>query len=295
MSKVQKALRWAIIGVGTAGRARARAIQRDPRSEIVAVHRGRHAADTGAEQMPFDEAVAAADVVAICAPDSLHRSMVETVLRAGKHVLVEYPIAQTTAEAEGLFALADEVDRVLHVEHIELLHAPQQILRAHARKALQQRMKITFERQGSGTESATEITQTNIARLHRLVDIGGPVASIEKVAISAGRLAAEVTFETGIFGSLDFQAGPYFSRQTQFEVDATAHIWKLHNQALYRDRAPLTTMEHTPLFEQDHLAACAQILDGRKPYVERGRILHVLDLATQLAANTLGPVPVRGW
>jgi len=293
MSKVQTPLRWAIIGVGRAGRARAKGIKRDPRSEIVAVHRGKHAEETGAPQMSLEAALESADAVAICTPDDLHVSMVETSLRAGKHTVVEYPLAPNAAEAERLFALADEVGKVLHVEHIELLHSPQQVLRAHARRELQQSMKISFERQGSGSETATEILDSNIARLHRLVDMGGPIASIEYVQITPGRVAADVTFATGISAAIDLQAGPYFSRQTQFVVDATAFVWKLHNDALYRNRAPLTTMEPTPLFEQDHLAATAQILDGRKHYVDRFQILHVLDLAALLATGATGPVPSR--
>ncbi len=289
MSTENTPLRWAIIGVGRAGRARARGIARDRRSELVAVHRGKYAADAGAPQMSLEDAIASADAVAICTPDELHVSMIEIVLRAGRHVVVEYPIAAAPADAERLFALSDEVGRVLHVEHIELLHSPQQILRAHARRELQQSLKLTFERQGTGEEGAEEILRSNIARLHRLVDIGGPVASIERVEVSPGRVAAALTFATGIEASIDFQAGPYFNRQTVFIVDATAHVWKLHNDALYRGRGPLTTLEPTPLFEQDHLAATARIIDGRKPYVDRRRILHVLELATSLTIGATGP------
>jgi len=283
-------LRWAIIGVGRAGRARARGIVRDPRSELVAVHRGKHAEASGAPVLSLDEALEAADAVAVCTPNETHPALVEAVLSAGKHALVEFPIALSAQEASRLFSLADRVDRVLHVEHIELLHAPQRILRAHARPELQQSMKLNFERHGTGNERAEAILGTNVSRLHRLVDIGGPVASIERVDASPGRVSADFTFETGIHGTLDFQAGPYFSRQTQFVVDATRHVWKLHNDALYRGRSPLTTMEVTPLFQQDHLAATATILDGREPYVTRERILHVLDLVGLLSSGTVGPV-----
>ena len=291
MSQIDLPLRWAIIGVGRAGRARARAIQRDPRSTLVAVHRGKHAEATGAPILPLDEAMEAADAVAICTPNDTHVALAEAVLMAGKHVLVEFPLAPSSDEARHLFSLADRANRVLHVEHIELLHAPQRILRSHARPELQQRMTMNFERQGSGDEDAATILGTNISRLHRLMDIGGPIASIEEIDISPGRVRASFTFRSGIPGSLDFQAGPYFSRQTQFVVDATRHVWKLHNDALYRGRSPLTTLEATPLFQQDQLAATAQILKEKAHYVDRERIFHALDVAKIIASGTLGSVP----
>jgi len=266
-------------------------VDRDQRSELVGVHRGKHAEATGAPQLGLEAAIDAADAVAICTPNETHPALIERVLRAGRHALVEFPIAPSAEEARRLFAIADEVGRVLHVEHIELLHAPQRILRAHARPELQQSLQLNFERQGSGEETAVEILSTNVSRLHRLVDIGGPVASIERVEATPGRVTADLTFVTGIPATLDFQAGPYFARQTQFVVDATRHKWKLHNDALYRGRSPLTTLEVTPLFQQDHLAATATILDGKDHYVTRERILHVLELAHLLAQARLGPVP----
>src|SRR5439155_1044572 len=48
---------------------------------------------------------------------STHHQLATEALRAGKHVLVEKPLARTIGEAEALVALADEVNRVLAVGH----------------------------------------------------------------------------------------------------------------------------------------------------------------------------------
>lgn len=64
------------------------------------------------------------DAVVIAAPSHLHASMAEACLQAGAHVLVEKPLATTTAEAEGLA-------RVAHA-HSELIALPGHILR-HSR------------------------------------------------------------------------------------------------------------------------------------------------------------------
>ena len=45
----------------------------------------------------------------------------KAALEADKHVVVEYPLSLDLAQAEALIALADERQRLLHVEHIELL------------------------------------------------------------------------------------------------------------------------------------------------------------------------------
>ena len=58
-----------------------------------------------------DELLAAAEVeaVIVAVPDRLHLPLASQALRAGKHVLVEKPLAATRAEAEEL-AAADSPD-----------------------------------------------------------------------------------------------------------------------------------------------------------------------------------------
>ncbi len=62
------------------------------------------------------------DAVVIATETPLHFPMAEAALRAGKHVFVEKPMAQTTAEAERLVALAEAHDRRLMVGHLLLYH-----------------------------------------------------------------------------------------------------------------------------------------------------------------------------
>ena len=55
------------------------------------------------------------DVVALCVPNALHVSMAAAALEAGKHVVVEKPLAPTAAEGEMLFDLAEKRGRLLAV------------------------------------------------------------------------------------------------------------------------------------------------------------------------------------
>ena len=57
------------------------------------------------------------DAVVIATPVSTHHCLALEALRAGKHVLVEKPIAASMAEAEGIVAEGERQDRVVMVGH----------------------------------------------------------------------------------------------------------------------------------------------------------------------------------
>lgn len=55
------------------------------------------------------------EAICICAPTTLHASLVEQALTAGKHVLVEKPMAVTTEEAHRMIAAAEKSGKCLMV------------------------------------------------------------------------------------------------------------------------------------------------------------------------------------
>ncbi len=63
------------------------------------------------------------EAVAIATPPHTHYELVRSALEAGKHVLVEKPLARTADEAAELIALADELDLVLMPGHT-FLYSP---------------------------------------------------------------------------------------------------------------------------------------------------------------------------
>src|SRR5262245_40238792 len=65
----------------------------------------------------YEDLLAAPDIdaVSICLPNELHKPVSIAALQAGKHVLVEKPLARNAAEARDIIAAADELDRVLMV------------------------------------------------------------------------------------------------------------------------------------------------------------------------------------
>jgi predicted dehydrogenase len=79
--------------------------------------RGRHPGlriETELDELLSDPRV---DAVAIATPPRTHYELVRRALQAGKHVLVEKPLATTVADAEDLIALADRTGVVLMPGH----------------------------------------------------------------------------------------------------------------------------------------------------------------------------------
>ncbi len=57
------------------------------------------------------------DLVVVAAPSNLHAALTLQALAAGKHVVVEKPMAMSLAEADAMLAAARDCDRVLAVFH----------------------------------------------------------------------------------------------------------------------------------------------------------------------------------
>jgi predicted dehydrogenase len=64
----------------------------------------------------------AADAVVIATPTNMHYTLAKTALEAGKHVLVEKPLAGSVEDAEALVALAKKHGRLLAVGHVFLFN-----------------------------------------------------------------------------------------------------------------------------------------------------------------------------
>lgn len=120
-------LRVAILGAGFMGSTHARAFHaRDDVSvATIYAHSDRRAgplADEVGASWTDDLARAvtdpAIDAVSICLPTPDHRFATEVALDAGKHVLLEKPIALTGEDAAALVARAEASDRVFMVGHV---------------------------------------------------------------------------------------------------------------------------------------------------------------------------------
>lgn len=113
----------AVIGCGWAGSRHAQALSAVGARvawavDVVPARARRVAEDLGAQAAAdyrLTLADPALDAVTICLPHNLHASVAVDAARAGKHVLVEKPLAANLVEADAMIAAADEAGVVLMV------------------------------------------------------------------------------------------------------------------------------------------------------------------------------------
>jgi predicted dehydrogenase len=121
-------LRIAMLGAGWIADMHARAIEAAPGATLVAVanHRlaraeelaERHGASRATEDWRALCDDPAINAVVVATPNVLHAEQSIAALAAGKHVLVEKPMAMTTAEGEAMLRAARAAGRCLAVGHM---------------------------------------------------------------------------------------------------------------------------------------------------------------------------------
>ena len=119
-------IRAGVAGAGVFGGFHANKYAEAETADLVAIFdTDRERAEAGAAKhgvtayTDYDAFLKAIDVVTIAAPATYHASLAEQALKAGRHALVEKPIALTLEEADRLIALAEEKQLVLQVGHQE--------------------------------------------------------------------------------------------------------------------------------------------------------------------------------
>ncbi len=121
-----KALRVGVVGVGHIGKNHARLYAETDTAEFAAIY------DTDAETaarvaQPYQVRAAASleefaeliDAASVATPTNSHFSVAHPLLEKGKHLLIEKPIADDTAQASQLAELAAQRRLVLQVGHVE--------------------------------------------------------------------------------------------------------------------------------------------------------------------------------
>lgn len=188
-------IRVGLIGTGYAAKVRAENLHTDPRSQLLAVagrtvEKARAFGESyGAEAADWTRLVDRTDLdlIVISTINRDHGAMVGAALQAGKHVVVEYPLALNFSEAAALVQLAQQQNRLLHVEHIELLSGIHLAIRnslsaigtpfyVRSTNLAAQRpvpQKWTYSRQQFGFPFMGAVS-----RIHRLTDLFGSVATV---------------------------------------------------------------------------------------------------------------------
>lgn len=192
----ERPVRVGLVGTGYAAKLRAEALLHDDRSHLVAIV-GHTPEKTEAFAKDYQtEAINSwhslveredVDLVAICTINRDHGAIARTALSKGKHVIVEYPMSLDVTEAEELIALSKAQNKLLHVEHIELLGGVHQALKQH----LPQVGQVFYARYNTINPqhpAPRKWTYNHelfgfpligaLSRLHRLVDLFGKVVTV---------------------------------------------------------------------------------------------------------------------
>lgn len=131
-------LHWGLIGCGRVAPRHAQSLQQIEQADLRAVadlraSRAEHFAQEygAAPYTDYHELLARSDLqaVSICVPSGLHAQVAIHALEAGKHVLVEKPIATTLDDADRMIETARRMDRKLGVVLQNRHNAPVQQLR----------------------------------------------------------------------------------------------------------------------------------------------------------------------
>jgi predicted dehydrogenase len=187
MSAVAQTLRVGLAGAGHFGRYHALKVAASERARLVGVHdpdseRAKTVGwEAGAPDMAFDALLAAIDALIIAAPAEAHHALAAAALRAGKHVLVEKPIAADLAQADELAALARDRGLVLQVGHLERFSAAYGALSARAKSPLYiEAVRIApFRPRGTDVSVVLDLMIHDLDLVLALID--SPIESVDAV------------------------------------------------------------------------------------------------------------------
>lgn len=200
-------LRAGVVGAGAFGRIHARKYAEDARVAFAGVfdpddERAQQLADThGAESFPTLAAMLdVIDVITIASPPSLHGAAVEAALNAGKHVLVEKPLATDAVVGARLVRIATEKKLTLACGHQErLVFDAMGLLSAPERPT-----RIESVREGPWTGRSADVSVTLDLMVHdldlALQLLGGKAKGVLATArtekgATADHIEARIAFE----------------------------------------------------------------------------------------------------
>jgi len=310
---VAQALRVGLVGTGYAAKLRAKALKETVEAQLVAVAgRSLDRVQTFAQE----HGVAAAsdwqtlvqrpdlDLIIISGSNEIHAPVAEAALMESKHVVVEYPLALDVAEAEKLIALAQRKEKLLHVEHIELLGGLHQSLIQNLsqvgepryvryatvapKEPAPLRWSFNYKQLGFPLMGA-------LSRVHRLTNAFGPVESVtchtkfwpnleDSSYFSSFLCNAQLFFESGVLGFVTMAKGEgLWQSERLLEVKGDRGALRFdRDEAQLMTEAGLSEVEmggRQGLFNLDMQAVVGHLLHREKLYVTVEESLYALRVA----------------
>lgn len=326
-SSDHRSLAVGLVGTGYVAQRRAAALAQQDQA-VLAVVAGRSAANVAGLAATYGARVAedwravvrdpAVDLVFVATTNGERESIVRAALEADKHVVTEYPLAIDPQAAAALVDLAQAHDRLLHVEHIELIGGVHQALLSHLPRLDQPIFarystiapQVPGPKQWAYCRSQFGFPLVGaLSRLRRLTDAFGPVAQVSATArywpepidqpgadrwfteahqppeqYFACWCSARLEFRSGLVAEVIYAKGDRFAaRDRRLEVWGTAGALIFDGDGgrlIQGDLVePLTVSGRQGLFAQDTAAAIAAILERKPLYTQTADSLQALAVA----------------
>ncbi|PSB04710.1 Gfo/Idh/MocA family protein [Merismopedia glauca] len=316
MSSLSEQVNSQVLGVGLVGtgyvsKLRSETFSADERSRVVAVN-GRSPEKTeefsqNCRAKPISSAqelVARADVdLVVLANINCDRYEIgKAALNAGKHLIVEYPLALDLREAEHLMALAAERGKLLHVEHIELLGGLHQGLKenlAHIGKPFYAKYS-TIAPQHPAPRKWTYNHKLfgfplmgALSRVHRAIDLLGEVASVSCQAqywdvdggfYTACLCTAQLKFTSGLVAEITYGKGETFwEGVNRFEIcgEQGKIVFDGDRGTLFQkaEQTDIQLGSRRGLFAKDTTMILDYLTDGTPLYVKPEASFYALKVA----------------
>jgi len=209
-----KPFRAGVIGVGHLGQHHARLYASLPGAQLVgvldySVERAQVIADRHGARVfrTVEELLPHVDVVSVAVPTSGHYAVAKSCLQAGKHLLVEKPIAVMPGEAQELVELAKQRGCCLQVGHSERFNPVMALMRPHIKKPV----FIECHRLSSFSERGTDVDVVLDLMIHDLDLVlslnPGPVEEVRAAGVavlssSIDIAHARIQFQSGAVANL---------------------------------------------------------------------------------------------
>ena len=193
--------------------------------------------EAGAKEVCFEDLLDISDALIVAAPAEVHYQLAAQALNAGKHVLVEKPIAATLTQADELGALAKQRGLVLQVGHLERFSAAYQAMasRINAPLYIEATRIAPFKPRGTDVSVILDLMIHDLDLVLALVDseiesvdaVGAAVASRHEdianarlrfrngavATITASRISPRTERRMRIFGQECYIAADFSARK----------------------------------------------------------------------------------
>ncbi len=256
-------IRTGVIGVGHLGQHHARLYASLPHCTLVGVtdrepSRARTIADRHRAQVfgSAAELLPHVDAVSVAVPTSAHYAVAKVCLQAGKHVLIEKPIAVRPAEARELVALAASKGCQLQIGHSERFNPIMLTMRGQ----IERPAFLECHRLSSFSERGTDVDVVLDLMIHDLDLVlsfnPGPVEEIRAAGVSVlsptiDIANARIQFRSGCVANLTasrvslnrMRRMRVFQRDRYVSIDFQSRQGMVCRRAMREDARPMVEIE----------------------------------------------------